>query len=452
LVDRTPASGLARGWIALLTALALIAIAAWAWQVHGWFSFLALWFALCVPVLISTPISGAAFEVGTSGLVALVLWACGVTEPMALGLPIVSTTLAWVAFGTRSHIGFVLGVAATAGWIVLLPAGDWTPVHAVLIAASLLGWPVVWLHMWASRSAGPVERIDCLLTSYSGNTAHLAARFVAGAEDAGAEVAVHRLHYVDGPPPDLRGDALVVSFPVFGWKPPWPVFDYLLKGLPPGKGRPAFLLYSSAGGPENSGVVAWLALTVRGYRVVGRGWGVYPLSVATFRLGPKFLWRWMDTLIPFGWESGDIRALGRSFARGVATGLPFVLWPSPLPVLGFLLDNRWVNRFAYRNHAYRSRCDGCAICVAYCPTGRLKLVDKRPVATGTCTLCLGCINHCPTGAMQMWFFSEYGQPYWTRFPDHVVRTRRRAGGLTPGRKRSGERRESMDGEDQPAVV
>jgi ferredoxin len=186
---------------------------------------------------------------------------------------------------------------------------------------------------------------------------------------------------------------------------------------------------------------------VRGYRVVGRGWGIYPISVATFRLGPKFFWRWLDTLIPFGWESGDIRALGNSFARGVPAGLPFVLWPSPLPVLGFLVDNRWLNRFVYRNHAYKHRCDGCGICVAYCPVGRLKLVDKRPVATGTCTLCLGCINHCPTGAMQMWFFSEYGQPYWTRFSEYVVRTRRRAGGLTPGRRRSSERRRSMDGED-----
>lgn len=449
MTAETTETGRARGWLALLLTLALIAGAGWAWQAHGWFNILALWCVLCVPVLISTPNSAALWEVATSVCLALILRGCGVSEPMALGLPIVSTSLAWVAFGTRSHVGFVLGVAASAGWIALLPAGDWTPVHAVLVALALLGWPVVWLHLWASHTAGPVERIDCLLTSYSGNTAHLAAKFVAGARDAGAEVAVHRMHYVDGTPPDLRGDALVISFPVFGWKPPWPVLDYLLKGLPPGKGRPAFLLYTSAGGPENAGIVAWLALTVRGYRVVGRGWGIYPLSVATFRLGPKFFWRWMDTLIPFGWESGDIRALGRSFARGIPAGLPFVLWPSPMPVLGFLADNRFVNRFAYRNHAFRSRCDGCGICVAYCPVGRLKLVDKHPVARGTCTLCLGCINHCPTGAMQMWFFSEYGQPYWTRFPEYIVRTRRRAAGLTPGRKRSGERRESMDGEDEP---
>lgn len=441
-------SGRARGWIALVLALVLVGASGWALQVHGWFSALALWAALSVPVLIATPGSAALWEVATSIVVVFVLRAVGVTEPMALGLPVVSTSLAWVCSSPRSLLGFVLGVAGTAGWIALLPPGEWTPLHAVLITLALLVWPVVWLHLWAVRATGPVERIDCLLTSYSGNTAHLAARFVAGAEDAGAEVAIHRMHYVDGEPPELNGDALVLSFPVFGWKPPWPVFDYLLKGLPPGKGKPAFVLYTSAGGPENAGIVAWLALTVRGYRVVGRGWGIYPISVATFRLGPKFFWRWLDTLIPFGWESGDIRALGSSFARGLPAGLPFVLWPSPLPALGFLVDNRWLNRIVYRNHAYKSRCDGCGICVGYCPVGRLKLVDKRPVATGTCTLCLGCINHCPTGAMQMWFFSEYGQPYWTRFPEFVVRTRRRAAGLRPGRRRSGERRSSMDDEDE----
>ncbi len=444
-------SGRTRAWIALLLSLAIVGGAGWALEVHGWFSFLALWIALYVPIFIATPGSPSLFEGGTSGLVVVILWACGVAEPMALGLPIVSTSLAWVVFGTRSRWAFLLGVAATSGWIALLPPGDWTPLHAVLIALALLGWPVVWIHLLSSRTAGPVERVDVLLASYSGNTAHLTAKFVAGAADAGAEVTVHRMHYVDGPAPRLEGDALALSFPVFGWKPPWPVFDYLLKGLPPGKGRPAFLLYSSAGGPENAGIVAWLALTVRGYRVVGRGWGVYPISVATFRLGPKFFWRWMDGLLPMGWESGDIRALGRSFVRGEATGLPFVLWPSPLPIVGFLADNRWVNRFLYRNHAFKNRCDGCGICVGLCPAGRLKLVDKRPVATGTCTLCLGCINHCPTGAMQMWFLSEYGHPYWTKFPEYIVRTRRRAEGLTPGRKGSGERRRSMDDtEESPA--
>ena len=446
--EDTTSREIARGWIALVLTLALVGVAGWLLLQLEFSNVVLLWIACCVPVMVVTPGTAALWEVATSILVVLILRWAGFTEPVGLALPVVSTTLAWTVSATRSRAAFALGVAGTAAWIGLLPPASWTAVHAVLIAVAVLGWPVVWLHLWALRTSGPAERIDCLVASYSGNTAHMAARFVAGAHDAGAQVALHRLHYTDAPHPELTGDALVLAFPVFGWKPPWPVFDYLLRDLPPGNGKPAYVLYTSAGGPENTGIVAWLALTLRGYRVVGRGWGIYPISVATFRLGPKFFWRWMDRLIPFGWESGDVRELGAAFVRGHATGLPFVLWPSPLPILGFLLDNRWLNRFAYRNHAYKKRCDGCGICVAYCPVGRLKLVDKRPKATGTCSLCLGCINHCPTGAMQMWFFSEYGNPYWTQFKEYVVRTRRRADGLRPGHRESGERRESMDDEDE----
>ena len=115
--------------------------------------------------------------------------------------------------------------------------------------------------------------IDVLLCSYSSNTAHFTGLFTDAANKAGAKVLVHRFHHYRGFTVRYKGDAFVIAFPVIGWKPPWPMLYYLILKLPWGGGKPAYVLYTAAGGPENTGTFVWLLLTLKGYRIAGRDWG-----------------------------------------------------------------------------------------------------------------------------------------------------------------------------------
>ena len=265
------------------------------------------------------------------------------------------------------------------------------------------------LPVFLGRRCAP-RSLDVILCSYTGNTTHFTEPFLNAARQEGIEVVTHRLHYYRQFQPELRRDALVVAFPVIGWKPPWPVFNYLLFRLPWGRGKPAFVSYTSAGGPENAGAVVWLILTLRGYRVMGRASAVYPISLPTVRLGPARLWRWIDSRMPRSVTlAGQTRA-GHDFAQGRHAGIPFLFWPSPLFLAGILLDNKLVD-IVYRNHVLRRRCNGCGLCARYCPTGRLRIINGYPKAGMTCALCFGCVNHCPQHAMQMWLLTEYGHAY-----------------------------------------
>jgi len=403
----------------LLLAVLLCAALAWA-TTHGVRvrPFYA-WLAALAPLLWAYRSWAVLLEVCTLPAVVLIARDLGfVNEPVLL-LTVVSAMLAWTAWRASCPVALAASALLVGVWAAVFCREDLTVAAAVPLTLTGWQWLVLGLARFDARGQVPT-RADLVLASYSGNTAHMTEYFADGMTRGGADVTLHRYHYLEDAPPELEGDAVVVAFPVFGWKPPWPVLDWMLRGMPPGRGKTAYVLYSAAGGPENTAVVARMVLRLRGYRVVGHTWGQYPLSVATFRLGPRALWRWFDTLVPFNPDVVAIRRDGEAFARGLPSGFPPVLWPSPLPLLGLLLDNRWLNRFLYRNHAFRKRCNGCGLCAEYCPVGRLTMVDGRPKAKGTCSLCLGCINHCPTGAMQMWFFSEYGNPYWTRWPKKVV--------------------------------
>ncbi|MBI2265922.1 MAG: hypothetical protein HYU64_12235, partial [Armatimonadetes bacterium] len=284
----------------------------------------------------------------------------------------------------------------------------------------------IWIHLreQVGKRRAPAK-IDLILCSDTGNTAHYANQFIKGAERGGAEVTAHRFHRRNEFNPSLNGDALVVAFPVSGWKPPWPLLDWLSSSLPHGAGKPAFCLYTSAGGPENAGISIWVHLTVRGYRVCGRMWAAYPLNVPTLRIGPASLWKFLDRQVPIEEDLKAAEEAGEAFARGGRAGLPIVFWPSLLWLLGYLLDNRWINVFLYRNYVWKGRCNHCNRCIEHCPIERLRLVDGFPRPVGTCALCLGCINLCPKNAMHMACWTEYGNPYKPRWPGLVVKRKHR---------------------------
>jgi NAD-dependent dihydropyrimidine dehydrogenase PreA subunit len=292
---------------------------------------------------------------------------------------------------------------------------------SIIVAAVFL---MILFHAAATIRMKPgksIRNLDLILCSYSGNTAHYARHFIDGVKARGAEVSEHRFHHYRNFEIELTGDALAITFPVIGWKPPWPFFNWLLFDLPRGNGKPAFVLYTCAGGPENTALVSWLLLTLKGYRVMGRQWGIYPVNIATARLGPKRLWKFLDRLIPFKSDCRAAYTAGIAFTEGKPAGLPFIFWPFPLFIFGILVDNKWLDRLISHNHVFKKRCTGCGLCVRYCPSARLFMKGQVPAHKGACVLCFGCVNLCPERAMHLWCMTEYGNRYLPIFPEGVVK-------------------------------
>lgn len=47
-----------------------------------------------------------------------------------------------------------------------------------------------------------------------------------------------------------------------------------------------------------------------------------------------------------------------------------------------------------------SQCIGCGKCAAVCPLNNIRIQDKRPVWSNSCTHCMACIGNCPAQAIQ----------------------------------------------------
>jgi ferredoxin len=338
-------------------------------------------------------------------------------------LPLAAMVLAVGVFESRSRAASALLVPLGAAWL-------WGACGLHLADIGWYGWAIVaaaaiqlaLVSRDGSRAPyAPHRVVDLVLCSYSGNTAHLAQAFGEGMKRAGAEVRLHRFHHYPEIEIPLDGDALALAFPVVGWKPPWTMLAWMLFRMPKGRGRPAFTLYTCAGGPENTSLATWILLRLKGWRPVGRAWAIYPLNVVTFRLGPRLLWRLLDRLVPLGQDVRAAEGYGERFARGLPSGQPHLVWAFPLFLVGPFADNKYINIFPYRNYAWRKRCNACGLCVRYCPVGRLTMRDGFPRAHGTCTLCFGCVNLCPTRSMHLVAWTEYGQIYRPKFPELVVK-------------------------------
>ncbi|MBI5532535.1 MAG: 4Fe-4S binding protein [Deltaproteobacteria bacterium] len=336
----------------------------------------------------------------------------------------VGWTLSAVAVRTRSRLAVLLALVGTAAWMA---APDQMALDGFRIASlACTGVSLVLLAWYGLRVPPRARNVDLIVCSYSGNTAHFAQSFAEGAQQAGASVTVHRQHHMDVRGVKLEGDSLVVAYPVIGWNPPFPLHDMLLRDLPRGRGKPAYVLHTSAGGPENAFLLTWLILLLKGYRPCGRLGGTYPVNVTTIRIGPRRMWAWLDSLLPRPSDLRVAREAGQSFASGKIDGLGFWVWPSPLVPLNHPWIARTFFRYMYWPYLWKSRCNKCNLCARACPTGRIKAVPGSfPTSSGNCALCYNCVNLCPTNAMHAIALSEYATQYRPRFPKLVVRNRPR---------------------------
>ena len=237
--------------------------------------------------------------------------------------------------------------------------------------------------------------------SQAGSTRKVAHAIADGLRRQGHQVDLH--HLLDGSPPPLDGyDVLGVGFPVYFWRPPFPIGDYL-DALPQLGGLPHFVFVQSAGLEGDAAATARRMLNTKGGREVGvfRAMGPDHL-LALLRRG-----RLLAADHPTPAELAAANAFGVNVARRIAGAEyaepPPERPPTPLFRLVRFAMHRWLTRHLYsRGFAVRADlCTACGTCTDVCPTANIT-PDRhgRPLWGRDCLVCGFCDLRCPAEAIR----------------------------------------------------
>lgn len=211
----------------------------------------------------------------------------------------------------------------------------------------------------------------------------------------------------DGPDSKLLG----LCFPTHGFTAPWSVLSFTWR-LPSGKGLPAFVLATRAGGwylvgylPGFAGTAAWLPallLWLKGYKVLGLTGLDMPSNWLLIHPGmntrhQQFFQRLAESKC-------------RRFSARILHGPRWIWTPWNLAELllgivclpisiGYLLFGRfYLAKLFFANE----RCNGCAQCAENCPRQAIRMdgVPQRPYWTFNCESCMRCMAFCPQRAVE----------------------------------------------------
>lgn len=202
---------------------------------------------------------------------------------------------------------------------------------------------------------------------------------------------------------------LGMVFPTHGFTAPWHVIYFALR-LPRRSQTHAFVTPTRAGtkiigflpGLEGTaGYLIALILLLKGYQLRGvqavdmpsnwmaLHWGLHPVNVAAIigRAQAKTT-AWF----------GEILDGRRKFGGFI----PLLLGLALIPVsLGYLIYGRF---YLAKIFFTSQRCNGCGLCVNYCPTHSLTLRGKEkklPFWSYSCESCMRCIGFCPQQAIEV---------------------------------------------------
>ncbi len=242
----------------------------------------------------------------------------------------------------------------------------------------------------------------CLIVyfSQSGTTAQVAERIATGLRSEGYQV---DLCNMNGQQPPNVGDydLLGIGTPVYYYRPPFNVEDYLNR-LPDLGGLPAFAFVMYGTYRFDAGNKIRHALARKGAREVGYFHARGPdLFVGYLKEGYLFS--------PGHPVEGDL-AQSEAFGRGVAAcvgGKSYVRPeddnpPSMIYRLERFLTGRWFARQVYSRlfRVDKNRCTSCGVCMELCPAGNItEGRGRRPVWGRDCLLCLTCELKCPEEAI-----------------------------------------------------
>jgi flavodoxin/NAD-dependent dihydropyrimidine dehydrogenase PreA subunit len=264
----------------------------------------------------------------------------------------------------------------------------------------------------------------CLIVFFSqgGTTGRIAASIAKGLRAGNHDVDIHNLK--DGPPPDPGAyDILGIGTPVYYFRPPFIVSDYL-NSLPALSGKPVFAFILEGAYGNDTGNVVRRALERKGGKEIG---------YARYHGADYFLgYLKHGYLLSPNHPKPDAIAQAEQFGQEVAARSAGKAYARPPydapPAMMYRLERFLVNRLFVRQMYSRllmlnkKKCNACGICVKLCPTRNISEDKKgRPRFGRNCMLCFSCEMKCPQGAIaspvtwfMFWPFMVYNLTHASR--------------------------------------
>ncbi|HPJ35862.1 MAG TPA: EFR1 family ferrodoxin [Spirochaetota bacterium] len=236
--------------------------------------------------------------------------------------------------------------------------------------------------------------------SQGGTTEKISKEIGGGLKSEGCKVDYHKI--TESGPADISSyDAIGIGFPVYVYRVPFIVTDYIKK-LPDLEGKPFFVFLLCGSVPGNAGTVARKMLSGKGGREIG---------FAKYKGYNRFL-GFLKRGYLFSYENptkGELDHAG-NFGRGLVqvingssyTPPPYDKRPDVVYTLERFLTVRPFLKYFYRffYKVDRKKCSQCKLCEKVCPVNNITLSrDGFPRWGSACIGCFYCEMICPKEAI-----------------------------------------------------
>ncbi len=210
--------------------------------------------------------------------------------------------------------------------------------------------------------------------------------------------------------PSAKGKTLIgFCYPTHGFNLPWIMLKFIIR-FPLMKGCNVFLLNTRAGSkigsrflPGISGiaqVLPLLILLLKGFRIRG----MFPLDMPSnwISVHPGFNEKTVSAI--FQRCQTMIKGFCEIILEGKISIKPavYIMLPLDLALAPVALMYLLYGRFYFAKIFIASTdCNTCRLCETHCPTGSIKIIDRRPFWKLTCESCMRCINICPRKSIEV---------------------------------------------------